>query len=108
MGKHYLLNLYGCSFDLLNDQQFIVSMLTKSAELCRATILNTACHKFEPYGVTCILMLAESHLSIHSWPEEGKAAVDVYTCSNVDPIVGCKYIIEKIGATSHELQFIQR
>lgn len=108
MGKHYLLNLYGCPFDLLNDQQYIVAMLTKAAKLCQATILNTASYKFDPQGVTAILMLAESHISVHSWPEEGKAAVDVYTCSNVDPIVGCLYIVEKIGATSHELQFIQR
>jgi len=108
MGKHYLLNLYGCPFDLLNDQQYIVAMLTRAAELCQATILNTASYKFDPQGVTAILMLAESHISVHSWPEEGKAAVDVYTCSSVDPIVGCLYIVEKIGATNHELQFIQR
>lgn len=108
MGKHYLLNLYGCPFNLLNDQQFIVTMLTTAAELCQATILNTASHKFDPQGVTAILMLAESHISIHSWPEEGKAAVDVYTCSNIDPYVGCRYIIEKIGATTHDLKFVQR
>ena len=83
-------------------------MLTTAAKLCHATILNTASYKFDPYGVTAILMLAESHISVHSWPEEGKAAVDVYTCSNVDPIVGCLYIVEKTGATNHELQFIQR
>lgn len=83
-------------------------MLTEAANLCQATILNTVSHKFEPYGVTCILMLAESHISIHSWPEKGIAAADVYTCSNVDPYVGCLYIIEKIGATSHDLKFIAR
>lgn len=83
-------------------------MLTDAAHLCQATILNTVSHKFQPQGLTCILLLAESHISIHSCPELGTAYADVYTCSSVDPRVGCLFIIEKLKATSHELQFIQR
>lgn len=108
MGKHYLLNLYGCPFDILNDENIIVQMLTTAAGLCQATILNTASYKFDPQGVTAILMLAESHCSIHTWPEEGKAAVDIYTCSPIDPYVGCYFIIQESGSTSHELRFVQR
>lgn len=108
MGKHYLLNLYGCSFDLLDNEQFIIEMLTQAANLCQATILNTVSHRFQPQGVTGILLLAESHISIHTVPECGTAYADVYTCSKVDPYVGCLYIIEKTGATSHDLKFIAR
>lgn len=108
MGRHYLLNLYGCPFNLLDDEQYVVNMLTAAALMCGATILNTASHKFEPYGVTAILMLAESHCSFHSWPQDGSAAVDIYTCSDVDPYVGCVHIIEEIKSTNHELRFVQR
>ena len=108
MGKHYLLNLYDCPFELLNHEQFIVEMLTTAARLCDATILNTIYHKFEPQGVTAILLLAESHISIHTWPQDGKAAADVFTCSEVDPHIGCLYMIERMQAKSHEIKFVQR
>jgi S-adenosylmethionine decarboxylase len=108
MGKHYLLNLYGCPFELLDNEQLIIEMLTTAAHLCKATILNTVSHKFQPQGVTSILLLAESHISIHTCPECGTAYADVYTCSSVDPVVGCLYIVEKMGATHHDLKFVQR
>lgn len=108
MGKHYLLNLYGCEFELLNNLEFIIQLLKDASDLCGATLLNVASHEFEPYGVTVVLMLAESHISIHSWPDQGTAACDVYTCSQTDPKVGCDLIIEKLKPTNYELTFIQR
>jgi S-adenosylmethionine decarboxylase len=108
MGKHYLLNLYGCDFDQLNDLDFIIETLKKAAELCDATILNVVSHQFEPNGITAILLLAESHISFHSWPENKMAACDVYTCSKTDPRVGCLYIVEKLRPVNHKLTFIQR
>lgn len=108
MGKHCLLDLYGCPFSLLNDVDFIISILTEAAGICGATILNTASHKFEPYGVTAILLLSESHLSIHTWPEEGKAAADCYTCGESNPLLGCDFLIKKLEATNHKLTYIER
>lgn len=108
MGKHYLLNLYGCSAALLDDLDYIINVLTGAANLCEATILNVASHKFEPEGVTVVIMLAESHISLHSWPEKGTAACDVYTCSATDPKIGCEYIIEQMKAETHSLTFIAR
>lgn len=108
MGKHYLLNLYGCPRHLLNDVKFIVQMLRDAAIICDATILNTSYHEFQPEGVTAFVMLAESHISIHTWPEQGSAACDVYTCSDKDPKVGCEFIIEKLKAESHKLTYIER
>lgn len=108
MGKHYLLNLYDCPSALLDDLDYIVKILTEAATLCKATILNVASHKFEPEGVTVVIMLAESHISLHSWPERRTAACDVYTCSETDPKIGCDHIIEQMKAVTHSLTFIAR
>ena len=64
MGKHYLLNLFGCSFVLLNDEHFLVDLLENAAAASGATVLKTVYEKFEPQGVTVICLLSESHM----WP----------------------------------------
>jgi S-adenosylmethionine decarboxylase len=108
MGKHYILNLYGCPFDLLDDLEFLVQLLKESALLCGATILRESSYKFEPQGVTAILLLAESHISIHTVPEKGEAYVDFYTCSVVDPIVGCENVAGKLRPETYKIELINR
>jgi S-adenosylmethionine decarboxylase len=108
MGKHYLLNLYGCSFFLLNDERCLIDLLEHAATSSGATVVQTIFKKFEPQGVTVICLLSESHISIHTWPEEGKAAIDVYTCGNCDPKIGCDIIIKQLFATDHKLTYIER
>ena len=108
MGKHYLLNLYGCSFVLLNDEHYLVRLLEEAAVISGATVLETVFKKFDPQGATVICLLAESHISIHTWPEEGKAAVDCYTCGDSDPKLGCNMIIQQLNPSKYELNYIQR
>jgi S-adenosylmethionine decarboxylase len=108
MGKHYLINLYDCPYHLLDDVEFIVQLLRDAAIICNATILDTSYHHFKPEGVTAFVMLAESHISIHTWPEKGSAACDVYTCSETDPRVGCDLIIGRLCAQNHKLTYIER
>jgi S-adenosylmethionine decarboxylase len=108
MGKHYLLNLYGCPFDLLDNERFLLDLIEIAAESSGATILQTISKKFEPQGVTIVSLLAESHISIHTWPEEGKAACDVYTCGNSQPKIGCDIIIHQLKSQSHTLSYIER
>jgi len=108
MGKHFLLNLYGCSFVLLNDEYYLIDLLKNSAKASGATVLKTASYKFDPQGVTVLCLLSESHISIHTWPEEGKAAVDVYTCGVCNPKISCDMIIEQLHATNHTLSYIER
>lgn len=108
MGKHYLLNLYGCSFVLLNDEHFLMDLLENAAIASGATVIQTIFKKFDPQGVTVICLLSESHISIHTWPEEGKAAVDVYTCGNCNPKIGCDIVIRQFGAQDHTLNCIER
>lgn len=108
MGKHYLLNLYGCSFVLLNDEHYLVRLLEEAAVISGAKVLQTVFKKFDPQGATVICLLSESHISIHTWPEEGKAAVDVYTCGDSDPKLGCDMIIKNLNSINHTLTYIER
>lgn len=108
MGKHFLLNLYGCSSSLLNDERFLVDLIENAAVASGATILKTVFHKFDPQGITAICLLSESHISVHSWPEENKAALDIYTCGSANPKIGCDIVIEQLKPTEYKLTYIQR
>ena len=108
MGKHYLLNLYGCSFDRLNNQRFLVDLLENAASASGATVVETIYKKFEPQGVTVLCLLSESHISIHTWPEKGEAAVDIFTCGDCESKVGCDIIIHQVNASNHTLSYIER
>jgi S-adenosylmethionine decarboxylase len=108
MGKHFLLNLYGCSSVLLNDEQFLIDLMENAAIASGATVLKTVAHKFDPQGITAICLLSESHISIHTWPEEGKAALDVYTCGSANPKIGCDIIIAQLNPSEYKLNYIQR
>ena len=108
MGKHFILNLYECPFELLDDEEFIRMLLYRATKECKATLLNLAVHKFDPQGVTGIAMLAESHISIHTWPEKGQAAVDIYTCGDCDPQLGCDFIISELKSERNTLQVVER
>lgn len=108
MGKHFLLNLYGCSSVLLNDEHFLIDMIKNAAIASGATVLQTVFHKFEPQGFTGICLLSESHISIHTYPELGKCYADIYTCGSANPKVGCDMIITQLNPAEYNLQYIQR
>ena len=107
--KHFLLELYGCDFDKLNDESFLRCTLNRAAKLAKATVLNLISNKFEPQGVTAIALLAESHISIHTWPESNYSAVDIFTCGqNMMPELASQYLIESLIAKEHSLRVIER
>ena len=108
-GKHLLLELYGCDYVKLNDESFLRCTLNKAAKLAKATVLNLISNKFEPQGVTAIALLAESHISIHTWPESNYSAVDIFTCGqNMMPEIASQYLIESLMAKEHSLRVIER
>ena len=108
-GKHLLLELYRCDYEKLNDESFLRCTLNKAAKLANATVLNLISNKFEPQGVTAIALLAESHISIHSWPESNYSAVDIFTCGqNMLPEIACQYLIQNLNAEEHFLRIIER
>ena len=108
-GKHLLLELYGCNSDKLNDEIFLRCKIDNASKLARASVLNLVSNKFEPFGVTAIALLAESHLSIHTWPESQYAAVDIFTCGkNMLPNLASQFLIDQLEATNHILKIINR
>ena len=97
------------TFKALNDESFLRCSLNNAAKLANATVLNLISNKFEPQGVTAIALLAESHISIHTWPEAQYSAVDVFTCGqNMKPDISCKYLIHALMAEEHLLRVINR
>ena len=107
--KHLLLELYRCDREKLNDESFLRCTLNRAAKLANATVLNLISNKFEPQGVTAIALLAESHISIHTWPESHYCAVDIFTCGkNMMPELASQYLIESLMAKEHALRVIER
>jgi len=99
LGRHIIVEYYDCSPNLLNDVTFIESCMEGAAKDAGATILNSTFHHFSPYGVSGVVVIQESHLAIHTWPEYGFASVDLFTCGGtVDPWVAYKVLKEKFEA----------
>ena len=107
--KHLLLELYRCDFEKLNDESFLRCILNRACKLANETVMNLISNKFEPQGVTAIALLAESHISIHTWPESNYSAVDIFTCGqNMMPELASQYLIESLMAKEHSLRVIER
>ena len=79
-GSHIIIDLHDCNGDKLDDADYIRDVLEKAALEARARIIQTVLHRYQPQGVTGICLVAESHLSIHTWPEHGFAAIDIFMC----------------------------
>ena len=108
-GNHLLLEVYGCNREKLNDELFLRCQLNSAAKLANASVLNIVSNKFEPFGVTAIALLAESHLSIHTWPESQYSAIDIFTCGrNMKPQLASKFLIDSLEASNHLLKTIAR
>ncbi len=115
LGTHLLIELKDCNPKILEDLESVQTILVDAAKKANATIINVNFHKFSPFGVSGVVVIAESHLAIHTWPEYKFAAVDVFTCGDtIKPEVAAQYIIEafeckvpsivevKRGIISHE------
>ena len=109
LGKHLLLELQDCDKEVLNDLSFLRSTLVAAATACGAIVLGDSFHPFHPQGVSGVVVIAESHLAIHTWPEYGYAAVDIFTCgTSVEPEKAAETLIEKLGAKNHSVVEVQR
>ncbi|RAP77846.1 adenosylmethionine decarboxylase [Paenibacillus montanisoli] len=93
-GRHVAVDTWGVDFDLLNNAEFLQAQMVEAAEACGATVLSVQSKQFEPQGATVLVLLSESHLSIHTYPERGFAALDCYTCGEtVDPQLAIDYMM---------------
>lgn len=109
LGRHFLIEYHGCNPELLDDVNIVRDIMVYAAKESGATILNTYLHKFSPQGVSGVIVIAESHIAIHTWPEHGYAAVDIFTCgTDVDPWVAYNIIKEKLGSTQSSTKEIAR
>ncbi|WCL81738.1 polyamine aminopropyltransferase [Saprospira sp. CCB-QB6] len=93
LGRHILVEFFGCSPDILNDVITIEKSMVNAAIEAQATVINATFHHFSPYGVSGVVVIQESHLAIHTWPEYGYAAVDLFTCGDeVNPWISYDYL----------------
>lgn len=83
LGKHIILEMWGCSKNVIDSIDQVKDALTKTAKTTKANLVNVVCHRFSPYGITGVAVLAESHISVHTWPEYEYAAVDIFICGSV-------------------------
>jgi S-adenosylmethionine decarboxylase len=108
-GITILAELYGASFDMLNDKGAIEAFMLAACEKANMTCLSINSKQFEPQGVSCIIFLEESHISIHTWPENSFACVDVFTCgTKACPEQAVKFLAQKLNTTKHSLRIIER
>ena len=86
LGKQILVEYYDCDQSKINDVSYIENSLIQATKASNATIISHNFHKFSPYGVSGVVVIAESHVAIHTWPEYNYAAVDIFTCGDtIDP-----------------------
>ena len=109
IGRHCLLDCGGCDVAKLRDEAFLRNALAAAAVAGGMTVLAVTSHKFDQGGgVTAIALLSESHLSIHTWPEDGYAAIDAFTCGGADATAACAALADALGARSRRRQHLPR
>lgn len=109
LGMHSMIELYGCPAELLDDLEVVRAALRTAVVVSRGTLLGECEHKFSPHGVTVVGLLAESHISVHTWPEHCYAAADVFTCgSGGDPEGACRSLASSLSAQRFNVRTIAR
>ena len=109
LGRHLLLELKECNEELLDDLDFIRECLNEAAIRCGAVVVGESFYHFSPHGVSGVVNIAESHISIHTWPEYGYAAADVFTCGDtVTPEEAAATIAEKLEAGNRSVIELRR
>jgi len=96
LGKHLLVELKDCDPEILKSLDKVRDAMVSAAKKAKATIIDVSFHEFSPFGISGMVVIAESHLSIHTWPEYGYAALDIFTCGDIiKPEVAAQFLIEK-------------
>lgn len=109
LGRHLLVELSHCAPELLSDMDQVRSAMVRAAEVAGAEVREVAFHRFAPHGVSGVVVISESHLSIHTWPELGYAAIDVYTCgAHTDPGQACDYLAAFFRSQNVTSTLVQR
>ncbi len=109
LGRHVLAEFYKCDSAILNDVALIEKYMVDAAKKANATVISSSFHHFSPFGVSGVVVIAESHLAIHTWPEYGYASIDIYTCGDtLDPWISFKYLVEKLKSKETSMMEMKR
>lgn len=108
LGRHILVELYNCDAEMLKSPKIVEKHMKQAALECGATIVASKFHHFSPWGVSGAVIISESHLTIHTWPEYGFAAVDLFTCGDINPWSGFDYLKKAFKSDKCESMEIQR
>ncbi|MEC4677053.1 MAG: adenosylmethionine decarboxylase [Nitrospirota bacterium] len=109
LGTHLLVELRDCNPEILKDLNKIKNAMVAAAMEAKATIVDISFHEFNPFGISGMVVIAESHLSIHTWPEYSYAAVDIFTCGDIiKPEVASSFLIEQFECKSSSIVEIKR
>ena len=109
LGRHMLLELFDCDAEAITSLGLVKAAMIEAAKRAQATIVDVVFHEFNPFGISGVVVIAESHLAIHTWPEHRYAAVDVFSCGEVlRPQVAVDYLVEQFGAGRTSVVELQR
>jgi S-adenosylmethionine decarboxylase len=109
LGRHILSEFYDCNKQVLDNHELIQKHMVSAAKAAKATVVTSTFHKFNPYGVSGAVVIAQSHLTVHTWPEFGYAAVDVFICGDeIDPWLIHQHLVDAFKSGRHEANEIPR
>jgi len=109
LGRHLLIELFDCDPDVINNLEAVKGALVEAAKRAQATIVDVVFHEFNPFGISGVVVIAESHLSIHTWPEYRYAAVDIFSFGDVlQPEIAASYLVEQFAAERTSIVEMQR
>lgn len=108
LGRHIIIEYFGCDPKIIEDNQKIEELMKQAAIEAKATIVASTFHHFNPWGVSGAVIIQESHLSIHTWPQYGYASVDVYTCGDINPWAAFEFLEKAFGSNHAESTEIPR
>jgi len=109
LGRHILAEYYGCDVHILNDLELLQNYMREAVIESGATIIDSTFHKFNPHGISGVIVIAESHMALHTWPEYGYAAIDFFTCGDrVDPSKAFGYINNRLKPQKYSSKVLMR
>lgn len=109
IGHHYIVEASGCDPKIISSIEKVQQILVKAAEISGAQVWSVSINRFPPKGVSGVIVISESHISTHTWPEFGYGALDFYTCGNeIDPEKAVVYAVEAFGASTSHITEITR
>lgn len=109
LGNHLIVELYECETDVINDAREVEKRMLEAVRISGATTVQSVIHKFNPHGISGVVVIEESHFSVHTWPEYGYCALDIFTCGDeIDYYTALHYLKDQFGAKNLSVTEMKR